>query len=325
MLLRRKCGWEIPEREATDRALFLSRRSFLASIGGGISGALALSCGRDLSRLQKDARGHTVLDTIPPVRTPYPFARNQRYTIDRDITDETIVGTYNNFYEFARSKDGAWQRTGQFKVEPWTIEVTGLVANPGTFSVDELIRTMPMEERLYRLRCVEAWSIAVPWTGFPLAALLKKVAPLNNARFVRFMSFNDPNQAPGIREQPWYPWPYYEGLRLDEAMNELTMIVTGAYGHALPKQNGAPARLIVPWKYGYKSAKSIVRIELVDRQPHTFWNDEEPAEYSFESNVNPRVPHPRWSQANERILGTDEKRKTMLYNGYGQFVAGLYA
>lgn len=310
MLIRRRHGWELPEREATAERHFVSRREFLA-----LAGAATIGCAAP-------ARG--VERTIPPVRLPYPFPRNGRFTLDRPLTDERVAATYNNFYEFSPVKDQVWKQTGKFRTTPWTVEVGGLVNKPGTFDVDELIRTMPMEERLYRFRCVEAWGMAVPWTGFPLSALLRRVEPQANARYVRFVSFHRPEEAPGVESQTWYSWPYYEGLRMDEAMNELTMVVTGVYGHELPKQHGAPVRIIVPWKYGYKSPKSIVKIELVEQQPRTFWNDEAPDEYSFLSNVEPAIPHPKWSQATERLIGSFAVRKTIRYNGYGQWVGHLY-
>ncbi|HEX8153497.1 MAG TPA: protein-methionine-sulfoxide reductase catalytic subunit MsrP, partial [Thermoanaerobaculia bacterium] len=264
-----------------------------------------------------------VAKTIPPAAPPYPLPRNPRFTLDRPLTDEIVAATYNNFYELTPRKD-VWRRTADFRTDPWRVEVTGLVAKPFTMSVDELLRAMPLEERLYRHRCVEAWSMAVPWSGFPLARLLARAEPRHDARFVRFVSFSDPAQMPGMKEQPWYPWPYYEGLRIEEAMHELTFVATGIYGHALPKQHGAPIRLVVPWKYGYKSPKAIVRIELTGRQPKTFWNDLAPVEYPFLSNVDPAVPHPRWSQATEKLIGTNDVRRTMAFNGYGDLVRALY-
>ena len=306
--------WHIPEREATPEHLYLNRRAFLGALGAGALVACAPA---------KAAPG--VEATIPKAAPPYPFRRSPRYTLDRPLTDETVAATYNNFYEFTQVKDGVWKRVGGFRVEPWTLTVDGLVSKPQKFSVDDLLKMMPMEERLYRHRCVEAWSMAVPWSGFPLRALLQRVEPKPNARYVRFVSFSDARQMPGVAEEAWYPWPYYEGLRIDEAMHELTLAATGIYGHALPKQHGAPLRIVTPWKYGYKSPKSVVRIELLEKQPHTFWEDLAPNEYPFESNVNPAVPHPRWSQATERVIGTFDVRATMPFNGYGAFVRSLYS
>jgi sulfoxide reductase catalytic subunit YedY len=204
------------------------------------------------------------------------------------------------------------------------VEIGGLVPRPGTYDLDTLVRRLGLEERIYRFRCVEAWSMTVPWTGFPLKKLVDLVQPLSSARFVRLVTAHRPAQMPGLAEDAGYPWPYQEGLRLDEAVNELTMLVTGLYGKVLPGQNGAPLRLIVPWKYGYKSIKSIVGIEFVEQQPATFWNTVQPAEYGFESNVDPSVPHPRWSQANERLIDNGESIPTLPFNGYGDYVAGLY-
>jgi sulfoxide reductase catalytic subunit YedY len=256
---------------------------------------------------------------------PYPAKRNPEFTLDRPITEEWAATGYNNFYEFhPTDKEAVKNRVGAFVTSPWKIEVTGLVNKPKTLDVDELVKTMPLEERLYRFRCVEAWSMAVPWTGFPLSELIKQVEPKPEAKFIRFVTAKIPSQMPGIKEASWYPWPYFEGLRMDEAMNPLTLVVTGLYGKPLPKQNGAPIRTVVPWKYGYKSIKSIVKIEFVQKQPGTFWNHTSPNEYGFYSNVNPNKPHPRWSQATEKFLPRMERRPTLLYNGYEKWVASLY-
>jgi len=261
----------------------------------------------------------------PPLADLYPAARNPKYTVNRELTPETIATTYNNFYEFdSTSKESPAAMVHKFIVRPWEVEIGGLVHKPLTIDADDLARRMGLEERLYRFRCVEAWAMTVPWIGFPLANLIKLVEPLSSARFVRFVSFLRPDQAPEQKNN-YFPWPYYEALRMDEALNELTLIVTGMYGKPLPKQNGAPIRVITPWKYGYKSPKSIVKIEFVEQQPPTFWNDLAPREYSFLSNVEPSVPHPRWSQATERIVGTNERVRTLPYNGYAEFVADLYA
>ena len=229
---------------------------------------------------------------------------------ERALTAESVAARYNNFYEFGGSKD-VWKRIPRFPTDGWTVEVTGLVAKPRRFAVEELIHSMRPVERIYRFRCVEAWAMVIPWTGFPLARLLALVEPASAARYVRFLSFAQPSMQ------------YSEGLRLDEAMNDLTLVATGIYGQVLPRQHGAPIRIVVPWKYGYKSPKSIVRIELVDRQPRTFWGEMAPHEYPFESNVNPSIPHPRWSQLTERLIGTWDVRRTELYNGYGDRVRHL--
>ncbi len=300
-------GWEIPEREATPEAAFLNRRKFLAAMGIGAIGASGIL-----------PRPLAAADAL------YPAKRNPAYKLDRPITDEQFATRYNNFYEFTEQKEDVWKLVNDFKPEPWTIDVSGLVRKPQKLDLDRLLRLIPLEERLYRHRCVEAWSMAVPWTGFPLKALIDLVEPKSEAKYVRMVTFFRPGQAPGQRTLLHYPWPYYEGLTMAEAMNELTFLVTGMYGHAVPKQNGAPIRLVVPWKYGFKTIKSIVAIEFTSEQPRTFWNDAAPREYHFLANVNPKVPHPRWSQATERVIDTGLMRPTLMYNGYGSFVASLY-
>ncbi|GIX49724.1 MAG: mononuclear molybdenum enzyme YedY [Candidatus Tectimicrobiota bacterium] len=307
----RKPGWAIPEREATPEAVFMRRRTFLAGSLGAIAGGLLGLRGPVQAAEPED-----------PTRDLYPAPRNPAFTLDRPLTDENVAASYNNFYEFGPMKTVAWLAQ-RLKIRPWQVRVEGLVRKPKTFDIDELIRAMPLEERLYRFRCVEAWAMAVPWTGFPFAALVKKVEPLSDARYVKFTTFLDRTVALG-QLRFWYPWPYVEGLTMAEAMNELTLLVTGVYGHPLPKQHGAPLRLIVPWKYGFKSIKSIVAIEFTRERPKTFWETLVPHEYGFWANVNPAFAHPRWSQAEERMLGTDEVRPTLIFNGYGEWVAGLY-
>lgn len=315
MFIRKSRRWEIPERLATPEEIYFNRRHFLKQLGIGslglVSGVSFLGAGMKPVEVTQ----------LPDI---YPATRNPKYGLDRPITDEYSATHYINFYEFTTDKRRVADLVGKFKTQPWTIAVTGMVARPRTFDLDELIKLMPVEERLYRFRCVEAWSMAVPWTGFPMKALIDLVAPTAKAKFVRMVSFNRPEEAPGMAEQAWYPWPYFEGLRLDEAMNELTFMAIGLYAKPLPKQNGAPLRLVVPWKYGYKSIKSIVEIEFTDKQPPTFWNKIAPSEYSFLSNVDPHVPHPRWSQAMERMIPSMEQRPTLKYNGYEEFVAHLY-
>jgi sulfoxide reductase catalytic subunit YedY len=323
-------GWRLPERMATPEDLYLNRRRFLQGLGAIGLGAMGLTAGcmPPDSRAQSASGETTAASTSPEDLTAgglYPARRNPEFTLDRPLTDEAVAARYNNFYEFTTDKERVAQLAEQFTTRPWQVEVTGLVERPMTFDVDELERAMPLEERLCRHRCVEAWAMAVPWTGFPLHALMDRVQPTSAARFVRFISFMRPSQAPGQRTQTWYPWPYHEGLSMAEARNELTLVVTGIYGHRLPPQHGAPIRIVTPWKYGYKSIKSIVRIEFVADQPATFWNEVAPDEYGFVSNVDPAVPHPRWSQATERMIGTGERLPTQIYNGYGRWVAGLYA
>ncbi|MEM7233118.1 MAG: protein-methionine-sulfoxide reductase catalytic subunit MsrP, partial [Planctomycetota bacterium] len=258
-----------------------------------------------------------------PKKPLYPAKRNSKYRLDRRLTAESFATSYNNFYEFTFGKTRARTLAQRMKTSPWKIEISGLVKKPMTIDVDQLMRKVPLEERLYRFRCVEAWAMAVPWTGFPLRALLELVEPLRSAKYVRFETFNKPDWGQGFLYKE-YPWPYHEALTIDEASNELALMATGLYGKPLPKQNGAPIRLVVPWKYGFKSIKSIVKIELVEKKPETFWNTVIPEEYGFEANVNPDVPHPRWSQAFETLIDSGKRVETQLYNGYADQVAHLY-
>jgi len=323
--IKRKKGWNLPEREATPEAVYLNRRQFIKAMGlsglgawGILSGCLnaaSEAAQQDLEQVRK---------TIPEPHPPYPASRNPEFTVDRATTTEEIAAAYNNFYEFTTDKDRVWRLAEKLDIDPWKVEIGGLVNKPQTLDVDDLHKMFELEERVYRFRCVEAWAMVVPWVGFPLRELIERVEPTSDAKYIRFISFLRPEQAIGQKTQSWYPWPYYEALTLAEAMNELTLVVTGIYGHALPKQHGAPIRIITPWKYGYKSPKSIVKIEFVREQPATFWNDLAPNEYGFFSNVNPEVPHPRWSQATERIIGTDKRVPTLLYNGYEEYVGDLY-
>ena len=325
--MRPRRPWDLPVSAVTPERVYLDRREFLRKAGVGALGLAAIpAC--DLSGQESPQEGR--LSKVPPTSTAglYPAARRDpRFEPGSGhgvITEEKVVAGYNNFYEFSTDKEAVWRLVDRFQARPWQIEVGGLVERPFVLDLTELERTMPLEERIYRLRCVEAWSVVVPWIGFPLAALLKKAEPASRARYVRFVSFLRPEEAPGQKRQTWYPWPYYEALRIDEAMNELAFLATGMYGHPLQKQNGAPIRLAVPWKYGYKSIKSIVRIELSESRPPTFWNDVVPDEYSFLSNVDPSVPHPRWSQATEIVVETGERVPTLPFNGYAEWVAGLY-
>jgi methionine sulfoxide reductase catalytic subunit len=253
----------------------------------------------------------------------YPATRNSRYTIDRPVTPESVNTGYNNFYEFGSQKSVA-RAARALETRPWIVRFEGMVEREFSMDIDTLIRRMPLEERLYRHRCVEGWSMTVPWTGFPLAALVALARPLGSARYLRMEGFTDPAIASGQR-QFWYPWPYVEGLTIAEATNELALVVTGAYGKPMENVTGAPLRVHVPWKYGFKSIKSVVRFAFTDEQPKTFWQSISAREYGFWANVNPDYPHPRWSQATERDLATGERLPTRLYNGYGEFVAGLYS
>ena len=298
--------------EITPEHIYLNRRQFLKAMGIVSAGALiAAACSPSASQTETLATEPT--DLRASGSTDELGARLNTY-------DE--ITHYNNFYEFTTDKAGVAELSQEFKTSPWQIEVYGLVDKPQTFGVDDLIKQFPPEERIYRLRCVEAWSMVIPWMGFQLSKLLAAVGPKSSAKFVRFETLNDPKQMPGLSD-PFYPWPYQEGLRLDEAMQRLTILATGLYGKPLPPQDGAPIRLVVPWKYGFKSIKSIVKVELVDYQPKTLWSSVAPDEYGFFSNVNPDVSHPRWSQASERRIGMSSRIPTLMFNGYGE-VAPLY-
>lgn len=308
MLIKIPRGWEIPEQEATPESVYFNRRTLLKAAGfAGVESLLggALQAARSTDDL-------------------YPAKLNPKYVLDRPVTPEFAATGYNNFYEFTLDKQRVKNLVEGFTIDPWKIKVKGLVNNPKEYDFDDLVRRFPLEERLYRMRCVETWAMAVPWTGFPMAALIKEVDPKPDAKYIRMVTVNRPEQMPGIRSQPHYPWPYFEALRIDEAMNEMTLLVTGIFGKTLPKQNGAPIRLMTPWKYGLKSLKSIVEIEFTKRQPPTLWNRVAGTEYGWYSNVNPGKPHPRWSQAMEKLIPTGEQRPTLLYNGYEKFVASLY-
>jgi sulfoxide reductase catalytic subunit YedY len=313
MLIRKRRGWEIPESSVTPEHVFLNRRSFLQAAGLGAAGIAASGA---LSGAMAEGEEIKTADL-------YPAERNNAYMVERAITNERENLTYNNFYEFGSHKR-IYREAQDLVIRPWTVTIDGMVANPKVWDIDDLIRTAGIEERVYRHRCVEAWSMIAPWTGFSLAKLLQMVEPMSGAKYVRFETFNDPKMASGQR-QGWYPWPYVEGITIEEAANEMPFMVTGAYGKPLPKQMGAPLRLALPWKYGFKSIKSIVRISFTDERPKSFWEAIQAKEYGFWANVNPEVDHPRWSQATEEVLGGDGNRiPTHIYNGYGAQVAHLY-
>ena len=328
----------LPKLDITPESDWQNRRQLIKKLGLGAIGASAASAllpSLPTNALQdRDAIIKRVL--APAIKTPsamkhFPSKRNPKfktYPKGAKETRELVAATYNDFYEFTTDKRYVWimaERAG-FTCDPWSIEITGLCNKPTKFSIDDIFNKFGkfQEERAYRFRCVEAWAMDVPWTGIELNKLLKAVEPKNEAKYVRFVTANRPKEMPGMQLMQEYSWPYYEGLRMDEAMHPLTLLGTGIYGHPLPRQHGAPFRLVVPWKYGYKSIKSIVKIELVDKQPKTFWETLLPDEYPFESNVNPKVPHPRWSQAEERVIPTGAERPTLLYNGYAEHVAALY-
>jgi len=318
---------KIPESEVTPESLYLNRRDVLRQFGLAGIGASAAAAAIGKAVAQENGLGpygHVSRFWSEKWSDLFPVERNQRFKVERSITDERIVAGYNNFYEFSLKKQQVKERVDQFDVHPWKVEVTGEIEQKRTLDLDELIRMGNLEERVYHLRCVEAWSANVPWTGFPLSQLIEKLKPTSDANYVRFFTVLRPSQMPTQRNGGYgYPWPYYEALRMDEAMNELALLTFGVYGHPLNKQNGAPVRLILPWKFGFKSIKSIVKIEFVKKQPGTFWSDIS-REYGFYGNVNPEFDHPRWSQASELFLNTRERIPTRLYNGYGEFVGGLY-
>jgi len=299
--------------EITSKSEYFSRRDFLKAAGILTGTALLAACAPKAS---EQVAGQEV-------EAPMPSSSSETDEMGDVLNSYDEITNYNNFYEFSTDKQAVAKLAKDFKTEPWTLEVGGLVNNPKTFGIDDLIKMYPQEERIYRLRCVEAWSMVIPWNGFPLASLLNEVEPTSDAKYVRFVSILDKENLPG-QKSPFYQWPYQEGLRLDEAMNELTLLATGLYGEMMPNQNGAPIRLVVPWKYGFKSIKSIVKIELVAEQPATLWSSAAQNEYGFYSNVNPTVPHPRWSQSTERRIGELGRRATHMFNGYEEQVAYLY-
>ncbi len=317
--MARSNRFTLPSSEITPEAAFFSRRAFLKTLGfTGLNAWPLLNACTNFAAEKRELGG-----TLVNLKT-LPARKNDRYSLDRPLTDRVEAAKYNNFYEFTSGKD-VWRSVERFVTRPWQVAVTGMVKKPRVFDIDELIRTMPLEERTYRHRCVEAWAMAVPWTGFPLAELVKRAEPLTGATHVRFLSFLRKDQAPnqgGLFTTEL--WPYNEGLTLAEATNELALLAVGVYGKELPKQHGAPIRLVTPWKYGFKGIKSIVEISFTDRQPPTFWSSLGPDEYGFWANVNPEVDHPRWSQKSERMLGTGERRPTVIFNGYGEYVAHLY-
>lgn len=307
--IHRRHSWQIAERLATPEAVYLNRRSILKTFGMGLAAGFSMQPG--IAGAESD-----------PTADLYPAERNEAYQIDQPVTPEEINGNYNNFYEFGTSKDIA-ANAQNLVVRPWEIAVDGLVEKPFTIAFDDLVRRLPLETRIYRHRCVEAWSMTVPWAGFPLKSLVAMANPLASARYVRFETFFDPDMASGQKDF-LYPWPYVEGATMEEAANDLAFMVTGAYDKPVAKQHGAPMRLHLPWKYGFKSIKSIRRISFVEEQPLGLWEALQPREYGFWANVNPEVPHPRWSQAMERVLATGELVPTQLFNGYGEQVAHLY-
>lgn len=326
MLIKIRRSWELPERMATPEALVLNRRGLLRGAGAlALAGALT-NCGpaSDTQTVSSSGEGPPAPEGPDPTASLYPATRNPAYTLDRALTSEEIVTNYNNYYEFGAEKDDPARYAGVLPTRPWEISFEGMVEEPRKLGIDELIKAMPIEERLYRHRCVEAWSFTAPWSGFPMKALMELAKPTSSAKYVVMKAFMNPAIAPAQREF-WVPWPYTEGLTIEEATHDMAFMVTGAYGKPLKKQNGAPIRLATPWKYGFKSAKGIQRFIFTDQRPSTYWMALGPSEYGFWANVNPDVPHPRWSQRTEEVLGTGQRVPTLLYNGYGEEIAHLYA
>ena len=298
MHIKNRRGWELPDHAATPEHLVLGRRALLAAAGlAGIG--------------------------LPGAAHAQGAPRNAKYDPGRDLTPEGDTTTYNNFYEFGTDKSIS-RAAQRLPTAPWTIGIDGLVATPKTIGFDDLMKQVQLEERVYRHRCVEGWAMTVPWTGFPLRDLVRLADPTSAAKYVVFTTLADPKTMPGLRSSQ-FEWPYVEGVTMAEAMNELPFLATGLYGKTIPKQNGAPIRLVLPWKYGFKSAKSIVKVTFTDKRPTTFWEGIQPEEYGFWANVNPAVSHPRWSQATERLIGNDQRVPTLIYNGYGEQVAELYS
>jgi len=305
MSIIRHRGWELPERLVTPEAMALNRRAVLAGAGTlALAGALRPGAAR-------------AADTT--LKAPL----NDKYKPGRAITPEKDVSTYNNYYEFSEDKD-LWRLAQKMTISPWSIQIGGLVKTPRTIAYEDLLKQVQLEERIYRHRCVEAWSIVVPWIGFPMSQLLKIAEPMGSAKYVVFTTVEQPANMPGLSD-PIYPWPYVEGITIEEAANELAFISVGMYGKTMPKQNGAPLRMTIPWKYGFKSGKAFVKVSFTEKRPQTMWATIAPDEYGFWANVNPAVPHPRWSQARERVIGTSEIVPTQIYNGYGEYVSSLYA
>ena len=304
MYLKKKKSWEIFESSVTDESYFRNRRSFVSSLG-------------------KSALMFSLYPSFSLASYQTTNKLNEKYFLPLPYTSEKLATTYTNFYEFGSSKN-IWRRASKLKVDNWSIKIDGLVKKKKIFDIDKLIKLIGLEERIYRFRCVEGWAMVVPWLGFPVNKILEIVDPDKDANYVRFETFYDPKIAPG-QKQSWYPWPYVEGISLEEAKNDLAFFATGMYGKDIPNQNGAPLRLVLPWKYGFKSIKSIVKITFTKEKPIGLWEKLAPKEYGFWANVNPNVPHPRWSQSKEQLLGTNEFQKTQIYNGYEENVSYLYS
>ena len=313
-------SWNMAENEATPESVYMDRRSF---IKGTSLVTLATAASFYGCTVNSTPHPNKPIELTANEKESYPAKRNKKYKLNRQMTEERVAASFNNFFEFSEIKSDPKYLAQRMETSPWEVEVSGLVNKPRTFNPDDFYKLMPVEERLYRFRCVEAWAMAVPWTGFPLKALIDLVEPKSSATHIAMTTFYKPFTAQG-QLAFWRPWPYTEALTLEEAANELAFMALGIYGRPLPKQHGAPVRLVIPWKYGFKSIKSIVKIEVIDYRPPTFWNTVLPMEYSFEANVDPAISHPRWPQAREKMIGTNAVRATRLYNGYGKYVAHLY-
>ena len=313
---------ESPAAEITPPAVYAGRRDFIkrALAFGGTAAAL----GTGLTLLSGRGRGESPAPPMKPTNPEWAPTKSDRFGISDELTAFDSITTYNNFYELGLDKDTPSRLGHLIEPRPWTLRITGEVKKELTLDIDTLVRWFGLEERVYRMRCVEAWSMVIPWLGFPLQKLIQRVEPTSRARFVSFTTLQDPRQLPN-QDSRVLPWPYVEGLRIDEANNPLTVLAVGLYGSPLPGQSGAPLRLVVPWKYGFKGSKSIVEIRFSEQQPKTTWNIVLPGEYGFYANVNPKVDHPRWSQATERRIGELSRRPTQMFNGYGEWVAGLYS
>ena len=326
MLIKVKPSWAMAERLVTPEAVVMNRRGLLKGAGAAaIAGALA-GCDQQTARAPAGGSPQTAAaaNEPDPSSSLYPVKRNGAYVVDREITPERIVTGYNNYYEFGVEKDDPAYYAGKLPIRPWEISFEGMVDKPFKTDVDTLFKAMPLEERVYRHRCVETWAFAAPWSGFAMKALVDYAKPASSAKYVVMKSWVNTEVAPA-QNQVWVPWPYTEGLTIEEATNDLAFLVTGAYGKPLAKQNGSPLRLVTPWKYGFKSAKGIQRFIFTDERPRTYWMALGPSEYGFWANVNPQVPHPRWSQASEEILGTGQRVPTQIFNGYGEQVASIYS
>jgi len=304
---------KVDPSEITPEHEYLSRRAFMRAAGAVGSAGLLAACGVQPGE-----------ESAPSEEAASSAASGATDELGDPLTPYEAVTGYNNYYEFTTDKEEVAELAKDFPTSPWTVEVGGLVESPRTYGIEDLLSKFDQQERIYRLRCVEGWSMVIPWVGLPLAALIEQAGPTGEAQYVRFEAILDPEQMPG-QKSPWYEWPYLEGLRLDEAMNDLAILATGVYGKPLPAQNGAPLRLVVPWKYGFKSIKGIVKIDLVAEQPTSLWMAAAPNEYGFYANVNPNVDHPRWSQASERRIGELQRRDTLMFNGYEEEVGALYA